>query len=130
MPINTRTFSDIDFNFIPNPVTGDIALRLDDYAVKAAVQNLILTSFYERPFHSEIGSPIKRLLFEPASPMVGAMIKQAIANTIANYEPRVNLTDIIVNLSDDGYSVYVTLEYTILNTNQPQSLDLTLQRSR
>jgi len=130
MPINTRTFSDIDFNFIPNPVTGDIALRLDDYAVKAAIQNLILTSFYERPFHSEIGSPIKRLLFEPASPMIGAMVKQAIVNTINNYEPRVNLTDVIVNLSDDGYSLFVAIEYTILNSTEPQTLDLTLQRSR
>jgi phage baseplate assembly protein W len=130
MPINTRTFSDIDFNFIPNPVTGDISLRLDDYAVKAALQNLILTSFYERPFHSEIGSPIKRLLFEPASPMLGAMIKQAIINTVNNYEPRVSLSDVIVNSSPDDNQVYITIEYTILNSTQPQTLDLTLQRTR
>ena len=111
-------------------MNGDISLRVDEYAVKAALQNLILTSFYERPFHSEIGSPIKRLLFEPSSPMLGAMIKQAIINTVNNYEPRVSLSDVIVSSSQDEYSVYVTLEYTILNTTQPQTLDLTLQRTR
>ena len=130
MPINTRTFSDIDLNFTPNPVTGDISLRLDEYAVKAALQSLILTSFYERPFHSEIGSPIKRLLFEPSSPMLGAMIKQAIINTVNNYEPRVSLSDVIVTSSPDEYSVSVSIEYTIINTTQPQTLDLTLQRTR
>jgi phage baseplate assembly protein W len=130
MAINTRTFSDIDFNFIPNPVTGDLVLRLDDDAVKNSVKNLILTSFYERPFHSEVGAPIKSMLFEPATPMLGSMIKQAIINTINNYEPRVNLSDVIVNSSPDDYSVYITIEYTILNSTEPLTLDLTLQRSR
>jgi phage baseplate assembly protein W len=130
MPINTRTFSDIDFNFIPNPVTGDLVLRLDDDAVKNSVKNLILTSFYERPFHSEVGSPIKSMLFEPATPILGSMIKQAIINTINNYEPRVSLSDVIVNSSPDDNSVYVTIEYTILNSTEPLTLDLTLQRSR
>jgi phage baseplate assembly protein W len=130
MPINTRTFSDIDFNFIPNPVTGDLVLRLDDDAVKNSVKNLILTSFYERPFHSEVGSPIKSMLFEPATPILGSMIKQAIINTINNYEPRVSLSDVIVNSSPDYNSVYVTIEYTILNSTEPLTLDLTLQRSR
>ena len=85
MARNTRTFSDLDLNFTAHPVTKDIALRYDENAIKTSLKNLILTSNFERPFHSEIGSPIKRLLFEPITPMLGVVVKRAIVDTVNNF---------------------------------------------
>jgi phage baseplate assembly protein W len=130
MANNTRTFSDLDFNFTKNPVTLDVARRYDEDSVKNALKNLILTNNYERPFHSEIGSPIKRLLFEPASPMLGAMLKRTIRDVINTFEPRVNIIDIICVVASDEQTINVTIEFTILNTTAPITLDLTLQRTR
>ena len=130
MARNTRIFSDIDLNFVANPATGDISMRYDENAVKASVKNLVLTQHFERPFHSNIGSPINSLLFDLASPLLTVTLKRAITDLINNHEPRVNLLDVIVNLSPDNNSVYVTIEFSILNTQRPITIDLVLERTR
>jgi phage baseplate assembly protein W len=130
MARNTRTFSDLDLNFTAHPVTQDITRRYDENSVKTSLKNLILTSNYERPFHSEIGTPIKRLLFEPAGPMLEVMIQKAIEDTVYNFEPRVELLDVEVNTMQDENSVYITINYKLVNTERPLSLDLVLERTR
>lgn len=130
MARNTRTFSDLDLNFTAHPVTRDIVLRYDENAIKTSLKNLILTSNFERPFHSEIGSPIKRLLFEPASPMLAVVMKRAIIDVVNNFEPRVELLNVDVYVAEDSNSIRVTIEFRIVNTERPLSLDLVLERTR
>jgi phage baseplate assembly protein W len=130
MARNTRIYSDLDFNFTAHPVTKDLVRRYDEDAVKTALKNLILTRNFERPFHSEIGSPIRALLFEPATPMLGVMLKQAIIDVINNFEPRVNLIDVYTNVNDDSNSIEVTIQFKLANTERPLTLDLTLERTR
>ena len=38
MARNTRLFSDLDFNFAPHPVTGDLVARYDEQAIKQATK--------------------------------------------------------------------------------------------
>jgi hypothetical protein len=130
MARNTRTFTDLDLNFLAHPVTKDVTTKTDEQAIKASVRNLILTSNYEKPFHPEIGSPIKSLLFEPASPILPVLIEKAIHQTIDNYEPRVQLSKVTANLSADNNSIYVTIEFVIVNTSVPLIVDLILYRTR
>lgn len=130
MARNTRTFADLDLNFKAHPVTGDIALKYDESAIKASVKHLIMTNFYERPFHPEIGSTIKSLLFEPATPILGPLIEKAIIQTIENFEPRVRLLGVTARLSPDTNSVYVSIDFTIVNTTAPIRVDLVLVRTR
>ena len=130
MARNTRNFSDLDLNFTAHPVTKDIVLRYDENAIKTSLKNLILTSNFERPFHSEIGSPIKRLLFEPATPMLAVIMKRAIIDTVNNFEPRVELLNVDVYVATDSNAIRVTIEFKIRNTERPLSLDLVLERTR
>jgi len=130
MARNTRLFTDIDLNFTAHPVTKDITRRFDDNAIKASVKNLLLTRNFERPFHSEIGSPIRALLFELPGPMFTVMLQRAIIDVINNFEPRVEIIDVRVNDASDNNAVYVTLEFKIVNTERPITLDLTLERTR
>jgi phage baseplate assembly protein W len=130
MARNTRIFSDLDLNFTAHPVTKDVTRRFDENAIKTSLKNLILTSNFERPFHSEIGSPIKRLLFEPASPMLEALITKAITDVVNNFEPRVILIDVTSQVSEDTNSVNVSIEFKIINTERPITLDLVLERTR
>lgn len=127
---NTRTFSDLDLGFFAHPVSHDVSKKYDENAIKQSLRNLILTKNYERPFRSDVGSQIKSLLFEPITPMMSAIIKRTIENTINTYEPRVSLLDVSVLLSPDNNSVYVTIIFTIVNTNTPLSVDLILERTR
>ena len=130
MARNTRIFSDLDLNFTAHPVTGDITRRYDDNAIKQSVKNLLLTRNFERPFHSEIGSPIRQLLFDNPGPMFNVMLQRAIIDVINNFEPRVNIINVRVDDYSDANEVYVTLEFTIVNTERPITLDLALERTR
>lgn len=130
MARNTRTFSDLDLNFTAHPFTGDINIRYDADAIKTAVKNLVLTQNYERPFHSEIGSPISSLLFDLATPLLTVTLQRVITDLITNHEPRVNLTSVVVNVSPDNNSVYVSIYFTILNTQAPITLEVILERTR
>lgn len=126
----TRTFSDIDLSFIPHPATKDLVAKYDDSAIKNAVKNLIVTSHYERPFHSEIGSSVKGLMFELASPALAAVIKQEIADVLRNFEPRVVLLDVQVEFSQDEHEIRITVIFKIVNTERPITLQFTLDRTR
>jgi phage baseplate assembly protein W len=130
MARNTRTFIDLDLNFTRHPVTNDIVRKFDEEAIKAAVKNLVLTQNYEKPFHSDVGSQIRGLLFEPVTPMFVIMLKRSISDTIVNFEPRVNLNDVLVTVSPDDNEVYVTIYFTIINTTRPLQVDLILTRTR
>ncbi len=130
MSRNTRIFSDLDLNFTAHPVTGDIAIRYDENAIKASVKNLILTQNYERPFHSEIGTQLYGLLFDLTTPLLSMSIRRVIFDLINNFEPRVTLTNVDVQVSPENNSVYVSIYFTILNTQRPVQLDLVLDRTR
>ena len=130
MAHNSRTFTDIDLNFLAHPVTKDVTVKTNEQAIKSSIRNLILTSNYEKPFHPEIGSQINSLLFEPATPMLPIMLKKAIEFTIYNFEPRVNLTNVSTILSEDENSINVSIEFVIINTSTPVALDLILYRTR
>lgn len=126
----TRTFSDLDLNFTLNPISKDVSKKYDENAIKQSIKNLIMTRNFERPFRSDIGSQIKTLMFEPITPMLSALIKKTIENTITSYEPRVNILDISVLLSPDNNGIYVTVVFAIVNTSTPISVDMFLERTR
>lgn len=128
--VDKVTFTDIDLNFIKHPVSRDITKKYDVDAIKQSVKNLILTNFYERPFHPEIGSQITGLLFENWNPMLEAVIKQAVANTIGNFEPRVKLIDVLVVPNPDNNALRVSIVFKIVNTETPITIEITLQRTR
>lgn len=130
MPTATRTFIDIDNAFSALPVSGDIATKTDEAAIKQALRNLILTRPYERPFHPEIGSPVTALLFENYTPLTKQLIEQTITNTINNFEPRARLLGVVVEGHPDENGVDVSIYFTILNTVQPIRLDISLKRTR
>lgn len=130
MSRNTRLFSDLDFNFQPHPVTGDLVVRYDENAIKQSLKNLIMTRNYERPFHSEIGSPVRELLFDLITPMTSLMVRRAIIDLVSNFEPRVVLTDVDVIASPENNSLYVSINFRIVNTEKPLTLDFVLERTR
>lgn len=130
MARNTRLFSDLDLNFRPHPVTGDVIIKKDVEAVKQALKNLIQVRNYEKPFHSEIGSPIRSALFEPMTPMTSFMVRRAIVDLISNFEKRVQLLNVEVIASPENNSLYVNIVFKIINTETPLELEFMLERTR
>jgi phage baseplate assembly protein W len=130
MANTTRIFKDLDLMFTAHPVTGDVARKYDENAIKQSVKNLILTQNFERPFHSEIGSQVRALLFENATPMTKALLKKTITDVINNFEPRVNLIDVGIQFLEDRNSVGIEIKFKIKNTFTPLAVNLVLERTR
>lgn len=126
----TRTFCDIDMNFARHPVSGDVALKFDAAAIKASVKHLVLTAHYERPFHSEIGSEVPRLMFELMGPAHAFKLRKSIEDVINNFEPRVDIISVDVVYRPDGNSCDATIAFRIKNTQQTISVDVVLERTR
>jgi len=129
-PRKTRVFQDLDLNFTPHPVTNDIVRKFDENAIKQSIKNLILTRNYEKPFHSEIGSPIRGLMFDLVTPLTAITVKRAIIDVINNFEPRVELMEVEPVVSPDNNALYVSIVFKIRNTERPVTLDLLLERTR
>ena len=123
-------FTDLDLNFIPNPATGDVSVKNDENAVKQSIKNLVMTLNTERPFQPQIGSQVSRLMFEPMTVSTQIMLKNAIADTITNFEPRAKLQNVDVIFDDNNNDVRISITFVVLNTSKPVFLDIFLKRTR
>jgi phage baseplate assembly protein W len=128
---NAQVFSDLNLNLVAHPITGDVTKLTNVEAVKRSVRNLINTNFYERPFHPEIGSDIRSILFEPVSPMIEDVLSRHVQDVIQNFEPRVELTSVVsrARVDDNAYDVSITF-YIVNSPAGVQTVNLFLERLR
>lgn len=126
----TNRYRDLNLAFIPNPIRKDISTLSDSDAVKQAVINLVLTKNYERPFHPEIGCNVTALLFENLTDITGISIQRSIQDVIQNFEPRVQLQQVRVNVNVDSNGFDVTITFFVLNNRDIQSIAFFLERLR
>ena len=115
---NAQIFKDINLSLAKHPITGDIATLTNIEAVKRSVRNLINTNFYERPFHPEIGSNVRSILFEPVSPVTASVLERHVRDVVDNFEPRAEILSVQVNLQEDVNDLRVTIEFKILTTEE------------
>jgi|TARA_R110000803_G_scaffold74663_1_gene138746 phage baseplate assembly protein W len=128
---STRVYKDVSLSFTRHPITGDIAKLTDADAVKRSVRNLINTDFYERPFHPEIGSDIRKTLFEPVDVSTAENLAIYVEDCIVNFEPRVELISVRVDANIDRNAYNIVIQFYLVNS--PDGLiemDIELERLR
>ena len=127
----SRRFKDISLSFKRHPVTNDILALTNEDAIKRSVRNLVETINEERFFNPLIGSRVRESLFEVPDNTIRATLKAQIENSILNFEPRVNLTDVIINHPNDTNDLEVTVGYDIIGQEAtPQEITFILQPTR
>ena len=85
----------------------------------------------KRGFNSLIGSHVRESLFEIPDNTIRATLRSQIENSILNFEPRVNLTDVIINHPNDTNDLEVTVAYDIIGQEAtPQEITFILQPTR
>ena len=122
---NVRQYTDLDLFFGKKSTSKDISKVTDVQAVKRSVRNLVLTNHYEKPFHPEIGSGVRDMLFEPMTPITAHILTKKIEDVIENFEPRARLISVraIPNLDRNEYEC--TIEFYVVNT-PTELVDLTV----
>jgi len=123
-------YSDFHKDMTQNPINFDLARKIDEEAVKESIKNLILTDRGERLFQPEIGSDVRKMLFENINNSTIEVIKDLVRNTIRNYEPRANLIGVDVITSIDSLQVDIIITFNIINRLEPVTFVVTLDRVR
>ena len=126
-----QLYSDIDLFFGPKVGSKDVSKITNFTAVKRSVRNLILTNPYEKPFHPEIGSGVRDILFEPMTPITAYVLTMRIEEVIENFEPRARLIGVraLPNLDNNAYEV--SIEFYVVNApTELVNMEVLLERLR
>ena len=122
---NVRQYVDLDLFFGKKTSNRDISDVTDVQAVKRSIRNLVLLNTFEKPFHPEIASGVRDMLFELMTPVTAALLARQVQDVIENFEPRARLTGVRAIPDYDRNSYSVTVEFYVVNT-PTELVDLTI----
>ena len=133
MPVQrfSKGFKDISLSFKRHPITNDILSLKNEDAIKRSVQNLVRIKLGEVFFDDDLGTRITGSLFELATSDYVDPIISEIETSITNNEPRVRLTNVIVDSMPDENALDVTVAYYIIGLASPsQTVNFILEPTR
>ena len=127
---SARIYKDLNLDFQINTATKDIQKITDVESVKRAVRNLVNLNHYEKPFHPEIGSNLRAMLFENMTPQMNVLISRQIEELIQNYEPRARLIKVKTLPLFDRNAYAVSINFQVVNQPEPVVVETLLERLR
>ena len=127
---SAKIYRDLDLDFQFNSATKDIQKLTDVESVKRSVRNLINLNHYEKPFHPEVGSNLRGMLFENISPQMTHFIGKQIELLIKNYEPRCRLVQVKNQPDLDRNGYFVSINFYVQNHPTPVIVESFLERLR
>ena len=122
---SVRQYTDLDLFFGKKTSNNDVSEVTDVQAVKRSIRNLVLLNTYEKPFHPEISSGVRDMLFELMTPVSAAILARKIQDVIENFEPRARLVGVRSIPDYDRNSYSVSIEFYVVNT-PTELVDLTI----
>ena len=126
---NVRQYTDLDLFFGKKTSNSDVQEITDVKAVKRSIRNLVLLNHYEKPFHPEIASGVRDMLFENMPPVTAQILARKIEDVIQNFEPRARLVGVTALPNLDRNEYEVSIEFYVVN--QPTELvDLSIMLER
>ena len=127
----SKSFKDLSMSFKFNPLSGDLIALKNENAIARAVRNIVLTTPGEKFFDPDFGSSISEILFENVDDITAVSIRDEIKSSLSNYEPRVELIDVVVDPNFDENQFDVIITYRIVGVDIPPSqLEFALLPSR
>ena len=127
---NTRQYTDLDL-FFGRKTNNDVSKVTDIQAVKRSIRNLVLLNAYEKPFHPEISSGVRGMLFENMTPVTAVIIARKVEDVINNFEPRARLVGVRALPDLDRNAYEITVEFYVVNApTELVDLSLMLERLR
>ena len=93
-------------------------------ATKSNLLNFILTGKRERIMNPNFGSGIRDIIFDPLTENLTDQVENLIYGGIETYFPQVQINELTVDLSPDNLTVIINLNYSIINTNIEDELQI------
>ena len=95
-------------------------------ATKSNLLNFILTGKRERIMNPNFGSGIRDIIFDPLTENLTDQVENLIYGGIETYFPQVQINELTVDLSPDNLTVIINLNYSIINTNIEDELQINI----
>ena len=133
MPLErvSQGFRDISMTFQSNPLNSDLIVLKNETAIARSIRNIVFTLPGEKFFNPNFGSVVSRSLFENVDEISASSIRDEIATSIVNFEPRVELIKVETIPDYDNNSFNVLITYNIIGINvSAQQLEFVLQPTR
>ena len=144
-------YTDVDLGFNAKPgaeneegvMQGDVYKKTDNAAVIQAVENILLTNHFEKPFNLFYGANLRAMLFETVESYSETLVREMIINAINRDEPRVEVVDVVfydgktaiergVQSLRDNFrnTVYIKVEFRIENSEGTFTASVNMNRLR
>ena len=133
MPVQrvSKQFKDISMSFKYSPINQDLIGIKNEVAISRSVRNLILTNNGERFFNPLLGSQVNSILFDQVDFVSASSIESEIKTVLKNYEPRIEVLDVVVEANFDAGEMNVQIRYKIVGIEaSAQELSFALQSTR
>jgi len=95
-------------------------------AVKANLLNFILTGKRERVMNPTFGSGVRDLIFEQQTEDLTNQVEDLIIGGVEAFFPQVQINTLNVVQSPDNYTITIYLNYSVINTNIQDELQINL----
>ena len=98
-------------------------------ALKANLINFLLTGKKERVMNPSFGSGLRELMFNPLTEDLVDDIEEIIIGGVNTYFQQVRIIDLQVNLLQESNTVNIILNYSIINTNIEDQLEININKT-
>jgi phage baseplate assembly protein W len=103
--------------------TGQIALARGSHDIEQAMRLILMTYPGERPMRPSFGSKLRDFVFDGATWENAAAVAKEVHASLAQWEPRATVTDVMVIPEADVSGVLnIDIAYVIKGTNDPRNL--------
>ncbi len=103
--------------------TGGIGMVSGATDLEQAMYLILATSPGERPMRPEFGSRLAEFVFAGGNATTAAMIAAEVRWSLLRWEPRVDITDVVVSTDpDDAATLWIDIRYTVKATNDRRNL--------
>jgi len=101
---------------------GRIAYAAGSDRVAQSIWIILDTSPGERVMRPTFGCGLRRYLMAPNTSATRALIKSEVELALANFEPRITVTDVQATAGDDPALVLIRIAYVHVRDNRPGNL--------
>lgn len=108
---------------------GRMAWSAGEPNIRESICIILGTKPGERLMRPDFGCGLDRYLFEPNDTATLRLIQEEVKRSLARWEPRITLDDIVVATNpSDARAVDITIYYTLIATQRRERLSLTVAR--
>ncbi len=101
---------------------GALGYAADAEKVQQSIWIILDTDPGERVMRPGFGCGLRRYLMKPNTAAIRSLIRHDVEIALANFEPRIRLTELSVEPGDDPALVLIRIGYVTVRDNQPGNL--------